>query len=213
MRYALDPDGSEIAASLLACEDVSQPKEELCIYLAWIAPSSEGPTQVAVVGIGKCRTQGGLCFRRPGSSRRGGGPGWQAPVLLSNLLPRARDKITKLRQLVDVFERTVHELNSIAGGMIDSISTNPDSGNHQNHRRRPALSPARCNHPGRLCPRRPRNGDQGRVAYRTKGKPFNRFSPESIDSLRPAEKRPPEPLPRVWYNYALLSRCLRGGRA
>ncbi len=27
---------------------------------------------------------------------------------------------------------------------------------------------------------------------------------DSIELLRPAEKRPPEPLPRVWYNHAVL---------
>ena len=36
------------------------------------------------------------------------------------------------------------------------------------------------------------------------GKQLNKLLIDSIESLRPAEKRPPEPLPRVWYNYAVL---------
>ena len=49
------PMGSEIAASLVACEDVSHPEEDQLPYLAWIAPSFEGQTQVAIVGIGKSK--------------------------------------------------------------------------------------------------------------------------------------------------------------
>ena len=44
--------GSEIAASLLDCEDVSHPKAGQPPGIAWIAPSFEGQTQVAIVGIG-----------------------------------------------------------------------------------------------------------------------------------------------------------------
>jgi hypothetical protein len=36
------------------------------------------------------------------------------------------------------------------------------------------------------------------------GKQLNKLLIDSIESLRPAEKRPAEPLPRVWYNYAVL---------
>jgi hypothetical protein len=36
------------------------------------------------------------------------------------------------------------------------------------------------------------------------GKQLQQLLRDSIDSLRPAEKRPGEPLPRVWYNYAVL---------
>jgi hypothetical protein len=37
-----------------------------------------------------------------------------------------------------------------------------------------------------------------------RGKQLRQLIVESIQSLRPAEKRPAEPLPRVWYNYAVL---------
>ena len=36
------------------------------------------------------------------------------------------------------------------------------------------------------------------------GKALQKIFVESIELLRPAEKRPPEPLPRVWYNHAVL---------
>jgi len=37
-----------------------------------------------------------------------------------------------------------------------------------------------------------------------RGKQLQQLLMESIESLRPAEKRPSEPLPRVWYNHAVL---------
>ena len=36
------------------------------------------------------------------------------------------------------------------------------------------------------------------------GKQLHKLLIDSIESLRPAEKRPPEPLPRVWYSYSVL---------
>jgi hypothetical protein len=37
-----------------------------------------------------------------------------------------------------------------------------------------------------------------------RGKQLQRLLLEVIELLKPAEKRPPEPLPRVWYNHAVL---------
>jgi hypothetical protein len=36
------------------------------------------------------------------------------------------------------------------------------------------------------------------------GRQLHQLLIDSIESLRPTEKRPPEPLPRVWYSYAVL---------
>jgi hypothetical protein len=37
-----------------------------------------------------------------------------------------------------------------------------------------------------------------------RGKELQKFLADAIDSFRPAGTRPPEPLPRVWYSYAVL---------
>jgi len=37
-----------------------------------------------------------------------------------------------------------------------------------------------------------------------RGKQLQELMTNAIESLKPAEKRPPEPLPRVWYNHAVL---------
>jgi hypothetical protein len=37
-----------------------------------------------------------------------------------------------------------------------------------------------------------------------RGKELQQLLMDSIELLRPGEKRPPEPLPRIWYNHAVL---------
>jgi hypothetical protein len=37
-----------------------------------------------------------------------------------------------------------------------------------------------------------------------RGKRLQKLLAESIDALKPSEARPPEPLSRVWYSYAVL---------
>ena len=37
-----------------------------------------------------------------------------------------------------------------------------------------------------------------------RGKRLQKFLSDSIEALKPSEPRPPEPLPRVWYSYAVL---------
>jgi hypothetical protein len=44
---------------------------------------------------------------------------------------------------------------------------------------------------------------QGR-SHVERGKQVQQLLTDAIESFRPAEKRPGEPLPRVWYNYAVL---------
>ena len=37
-----------------------------------------------------------------------------------------------------------------------------------------------------------------------RGKRLQEYLLAAIELLKPAEKRPPEPLPRIWYNHAVL---------
>jgi hypothetical protein len=37
-----------------------------------------------------------------------------------------------------------------------------------------------------------------------RGKELQQILMDSIELLKPAEERPPEPLPRIWYNHAVL---------
>jgi hypothetical protein len=105
------PIGSEIAASLLGCEDVSHPKENQIPDLAWIAPSFEGQTQVAVVGIGRPRSKldyasGDLDLLAEVADQIG------TLVSLSERHPRSKKQI---QELAAESQASMNKINSVAG--------------------------------------------------------------------------------------------------
>ena len=191
------PMGSELSASLVACEDLAHPKAEQLSSLAWIAPSFEGQTQVAVLGIEKAKSRmeystGNLELLAEVADQIG------TIVSLSNLAPKKNDQ---LRELVAESQATVIELNSVAGDMLDSISTNPDSDFIK------IVEEALRHLPdtitlgqSALAKQMPLQGG----SHIERGKHLQDLITQAIESLKPAEKRPPEPLPRVWYNHAVL---------
>jgi len=191
------PVGSEMSESLVACDDLSHPKADQLSSLAWIAPSFEGHTQVAVVGIEKSRSRmeyskGNLELLAEVADQIG------TVVSLSNLGPRKSDQ---LRELATETQATADELKSITGEMLDSISSHPDEEFikmvEEALRHLPDMimlgqSP--------LAAKMPFKGESNLE----RGKRLQEILTTSIESLKPAEKRPPEPLPRVWYNHAVL---------
>ena len=191
------PVGSEMSASLVACEDVAHPKAEQLSSLAWIAPSFEGQIQVAVVGIEKAKSRmeysiGNLELLAEVADQIG------TIVSLSNLGPKKNDQ---LREFVAESQATVTELNSVAGDMLDSISTNPDTDFIK------IVEEALRHLPdtitlgqSALAKQLPLQGE----SHIERGKHLQDLITQAIESLKPAEKRPPEPLPRVWYNHAVL---------
>lgn len=191
------PTGSRFASSLVSCEDVSQPKDDQIPYLAWIAPSFDGQKQVAVVGIDKPKDKldysiGDLDLLAEVADQIG------TVVSLSDLRPKQNDQI---RQLVAASQANVTELDSIADGMMDAMATNPDPDFikivEEGLRHLPdyiALGQST------LADRLAVKGE----SHIERGKQLHKFLIESIELLRPAEKRPAEPLPRVWYNHTVL---------
>ena len=188
---------SELAESLVACEDLSHPKAEQLSSLAWIAPTFEGQTQVAVVGIEKSRSRmdystGNLELLAEVADQIG------TIVSLSNLGPKKSDQ---LRELAAASQINAIELNSVTGDMLNSISANPDDEFiktvEEALRHLPdtiALGQSA------LAKKISVKGD----SHVERGKHLQELLMSSIESLKPAEKRPPEPLPRIWYNYAVL---------
>ena len=191
------PVGSRLSASSVACDDVSQPKDDRLPDLAWIAPSFEGQTQVAVVGIGKPKARlgysaGNLELLAEVADQVG------TLVSLSSLQPQKNDRI---RQLFAESQANASELNSIALGMTDTMATKPDPEFvkivEEGLRHLPdyiALGQSA------LAARIKIKGD----THIERGRRLHQLLIESIENLRPAEKRPSEPLPRVWYNHAVL---------
>jgi hypothetical protein len=191
------PMGSEIAASLLDCEDVSHPEQSQLPDLSWIAPSFEGSVQVAVVGIGKSKdkidySSGDLDLLAEVADQVG------TLVSLSNLRPQQNDQI---RQLADESQAIESELNVVASEMIGSIGANPDSEfikivEDALRHVADVITLGESNLANRM--------DIKAESHIERGKVLQKIITDSIESLKPAGKRPPEPLPRMWYNHAVL---------
>ena len=191
------PNGSEVAESLVACEEVSHPKADQLSSLAWIAPSFEGQTQVAVVGIERSDSRieystGNLELLAEVADQIG------TIVSLSNVAPRKSEMI---RELVAESQANASELNSVAGNMLDSISANPDSDFVK------IVEDALRHYPDTITLGQSALAEKLAVSGNShieRGKRLQEIILTSIESLKPAEKRPPEPLPRSWYNHAVL---------
>ena len=189
--------GSEFSESLVECEDVSKPKDAQLSSFAWIAPSFEGQMQVAVVGIEKPKSRteystGNLELLAEVADQIG------TIVSLGSLQPK---QSSQLRELVAESQANVIELKSVSGEMLDAISANSDDDfikivedglRHLPDTITLGQSP--------LAEKMTLAGE----SHIERGKQLQQLLIDSIESLRPAEKRPPEPLPRVWYNHAVL---------
>ena len=191
------PIGSEMELSLLACEDISHPKAEQLSTLAWIVPSFEGRMQVAAVGVEKSRSRmeyskGNLELLAEVADQIG------TLVSLSNLQSRQGGE----SRAVEVEARTnAEELKAATGEMLDSISVQTDEEFIR------IVEEALRHLPdtvtlgqSALAAKIPIKAD----SHIERGKYLQELLTNSIEAFRPGEKRPPEPLPRVWYNHAVL---------
>jgi hypothetical protein len=188
---------SEFHPTFVACEDISQPTSDRLREIAWIAPAFEGQTQVAVIAIRQPNARldysaSDLDLLAEVADQVG------TIISLSNLTVGRADQI---KQLVDESQIHANELDSVAGEMIAAISTNSDSefvrtveeglrhlSDYITLGQLPLASQMNISGESHIeC-----------------GKQLNKLLIDSIEALRPAEKRPPEPLPRVWYSYAVL---------
>ena len=191
------PVGSVLSASSVACEDVSHPQEGQLPFVSWFAPSFEGQTQVAVVGIKKSKSRmeyskGNLELLGEVADQIG------TIVSLSGSQPKQNEEI---HDRVFETQNNVMELNSTTDKMMDAISENPDSDFikivEEGLRHLPdtitlGQSP--------LAEKMALTGE----SHIERGKQLQQILINSIELLKPAEKRPAEPLPRVWYNHAVL---------
>jgi hypothetical protein len=181
--------GSEMSASLVACEDVSHPKAEQLASIAWLAPSFEGRTQVAVVGVEKSKSR----------------MEYSAGNL--ELLAEVADQIGTLVSLNDRGQKPsqagteLNELNSATGEMMDSISAVTDAEIIK------LVEDALRHLPDSITLGRSPLAEKMSVrgeSHIERGKRLQELLTSSIESLKPAGQRPAEPLPRVWYNHAVL---------
>lgn len=188
--------GSELATEAVACEDLSHPKPERFASLAWLAPSFEGRMQVAVVGIEKARSRleyssGNLELLAEVADQIG------TLASLSQSLTSPNSPAPAVAEEAQV----VSELNTAAGNLMDSISANNDAEfiKHVEEALR-HLHDTIALGQSQLAEKMSIDGE----SHVERGKHLQQLITVAIETLRPAERRPSEPLPRVWYNHAVL---------
>ncbi|HEU0297537.1 MAG TPA: hypothetical protein VFR47_32645 [Anaerolineales bacterium] len=189
--------GSVLQAESVACEDLSRPSAGQLSSLAWLAPSFEGRIQVAVVGIEKSRSRmeystGNLELLAEVADQIG------TIVSLSNLQARPSSESDPGTSEASA---NAEELKSATGEMLDSIAVHTDAEFIK------LVEEALRHLPdtvtlgqSALAEKMPIRGQ----SHIERGKQLQALLTSSIEAFKPADKRPPEPLPRVWYNHAVL---------
>ncbi|MDX1378623.1 MAG: hypothetical protein R3307_07225 [Anaerolineales bacterium] len=191
------PIGSVMSESIVACEDVSQTNSDQLPAIAWLAPSFEGQTQVAVVGLRRPKSlleysSGNLELLAEAADQIG------TIVSLSNLHSGQEKQIG---QAIAESQQKADELNSAAEKLLDSISADTDVDfvklvedalRHLPDTITLGQSP--------LAVMLGLNSD----THIERGKALQQILMNSIELLKPDDERPPEPLPRIWYNHAVL---------
>jgi len=191
------PVGSVMSTSVVACDDVSHPQAEQLSSIAWLAPSFEGQTQVAVVGIEQSKSRieypaGNLELLAETADQIG------TIVSLSNAHPLQENR---LREAMTDAEVNTKEFNSAAGELLESISLNPDTEFIK------MVEDGLRHLPDTITLGQSPLADKMGIQAEThieRGKLLQQLLLDSIELLKPAERRPPEPLPRIWYNHAVL---------
>jgi len=191
------PIGSQLPPTVVAREDISHFKNSELPAIDWLAPAFEGQRQVAVIGLNKPKAKldysaSDLDVLTEVSDHVG------TIVSISNLTVIHASQI---QQLVAESQVRASELNNITEEMISAISNNSDSAfipiveeglRHLSD----YISLGQLPMAGQM-------NVKGESLIDC-GKQLHQILIDSIESLRPTEKRPPEPLPRVWYSYAVL---------
>ncbi len=186
------PLGSVLPASAVACEDLSRPKAVELPLIAWIAPAFDGQTQVAAIGISRHRSK--LDYSTGELD------------LLADVAEHV-GKIVSLRdgtqslQLVNETKVQSTNISSAADELIASISTSPDAEFVK------LVEDGLRHFSDYIALGQSSLADWAGIraeSHVERGKMLQKLLADAIDSFRPAGTRPPEPLPRVWYSYAVL---------
>jgi len=107
----------------------------------------------------------------------------------------------QIRKMVAESRANVDELNSVAGKIKGTISIHPDAEFIK------MVEEALRNLPDAITLGQLPLADKMGISAEThieRGKQLQVLLMDSIELFKPEEERPPEPLPRLWYNYAVL---------
>lgn len=187
------PVDTRFPASTFVCEDFCKITNDLIPDIQFIAPSFDGQIQIAVLGIGSPKTH-------------------------REYSPRDLELLSEMAEYVGT-------LVSLSGYVVQNDPATQESGNNEEEADRVAssmlgamavsldqefirfveeglrqLSDYISLGQSPLVERLDLPGD----SHIERGKKLHSVLIEGIKLLRPARERPPEPLPRIWYNHAVL---------
>jgi hypothetical protein len=191
------PVGAQLNASEFVCEDIAPPETERFPEISWMAPVFEADRQVAIIGIGKPKNRlnysaDDLDLLGEVADRVG------TIVSLSRAQPMNADRLLRF---VSEVQTNATNLRFRTNEMMATMANSPE----------PELV--------KMVEEGLRNlddyislgqsllvdwvGVKGE-SHIERGKKLQQILIDAIEALRPAGPRPGEPLPRVWYNYAIL---------
>ena len=184
---------SRFPANAFSYDDIFNGQNDQVPGIHYFVPSFDGQNQIAVVGIGKPETrldysQSDLALLSEVTDHIGSMVSF-GNIQFRNGQPDANSKAAE------------NEMDHAAGEMLGAMGAHPDDEFIK-------LIEESLRHLSDyiLLGQSPLADKLGVQAgsHIERGRELHRIIIESIELLRPAEKRPPEPLPRVWYNHAVL---------
>lgn len=187
--------GVTLPSMLVAADDMCRPETDQLPDIAWIAPAFEGQTQVATIALGKPKAKldystGDLDLLAEVADQVG------TIVSFYN-----RERSGESRPLVNDAQAKESEVSALTNEMITTISTSPDMEFVK------IVEDGLRHFSDYIVLGQSPLADWAGIQAESHvecGKQLQQLLNDSIESLRPAEKRPREPLPRVWYSYVVL---------
>ncbi len=188
--------GGEISEQLIKPEDV-YPSEGQIKNIEWITSSFEGPKPIALVGIGKSSTKlnystGELDLFMEFADHIG------TIVSIGNLRPKINQQVI---DLVEQANSQNQDMGTVASEILETLSLNPEEELVK------VVEEGLRKYSDYIVlgqsPLAEWIGVNGN-SHIERGKQVQKVLSKAIETLRPSEARPPEPLPRVWYNYVVL---------
>lgn len=192
--YSVD---SQLPSALVACDDIVQRSSDQLPGIDWLAPAFDEQTQIAVIGLRRPEAKltystGDLDLLAEVADQVG------TLISLSNLATGRTDQI---QQWVAESEEKATEFSTVANQIMTNITNSPDGALVK------IVEDSLRHFSDYIFLGQSALADWMGIeaeSHIERGKQVQSFLASGIESLRPAGARPPEPLPRVWYNYAVL---------
>jgi hypothetical protein len=191
------PVGFQLLIDDYSCDDICKAPPEIEGQVAWIAPGFGGGEQVAVIGINapKARTQYSdteLDILAEAADRIG------TIVYLHNLRPLGKDTLNHMSSEIQSHEA---DIQAKSQALIATLVNNPDpkfvkivEEGLRNLSDYITLGQSELTN----------YLDISADTHIERGKAVRQLLVDAIETLRPDQERPAQPLPREWYSFAVL---------